>query len=217
MNISPDKENILKAIRKALTQSTPLPFSKSEGNSSVFHPLQQEPEIEFAERFTSLMGKFVYCMNKEDLAVQLRALIVQQNWSKVYCPDPVLQQQLAGVQFTPTGIQELRNCDVAITGCECLIARTGTVVLSAAIAGGRTVSVYAPVHICVAYTSQLVPDIRDGLVLLQEKYGPEIPSMISFATGPSRTADIEKTLVVGVHGPGETYVFLIDDRDNPDH
>ena len=44
----------------------------------------------------------------------------------------------------------------------------------------------------------------------KEKYGNNIPSLITFATGPSRTADIEKTLVVGVHGPKEVYLFLVE-------
>jgi L-lactate dehydrogenase complex protein LldG len=70
--------------------------------------------------------------------------------------------------------------------------------------------VYAPVHICVAKASQLVFDVKDALKILQKKYGDQLPSMISFATGPSRTADIEKTLVVGVHGPKEVYCFLLD-------
>jgi L-lactate dehydrogenase complex protein LldG len=75
---------------------------------------------------------------------------------------------------------------------------------------GRSVSVYAPVHICIAYTSQLVYDIKDGLQLIKTKYGANLPSLITLATGPSRTADIEKTLVVGVHGPKEVFCFLID-------
>ena len=91
-----------------------------------------------------------------------------------------------------------------------LVARTGTIVLSA-LNSGRITSVYAPVHICIAYTSQLVYDISDALSWLVQKYGSNLPSFISFATGPSRTADIEKTLVVGVHGPKEVYLFLIDD------
>jgi L-lactate dehydrogenase complex protein LldG len=49
-------------------------------------------------------------------------------------------------------------------------------------------------------------------VYLKEKYNGQLPSSINFATGPSRTADIEKTLVVGVHGPGQVYVFLIDQQ-----
>ena len=75
---------------------------------------------------------------------------------------------------------------------------------------GRTVSVYAPVHICIAFTSQLVYDVKDALQLVKDKYAGKIPSLITLATGPSRTADIEKTLVVGVHGPKEVYVFLVD-------
>ncbi|MFT4022459.1 MAG: LUD domain-containing protein [Flavihumibacter sp.] len=82
-------------------------------------------------------------------------------------------------------------------------------VLSAGQESGRTTSVYAPVHICIAGAGQLVYDVRDGLKFLKEKYGDKIPSLISFATGPSRTADIEKMLVVGVHGPKEVYCFLV--------
>ena len=63
----------------------------------------------------------------------------------------------------------------------------------------------------VAYTSQLVPDIKDALRNIKQKYDNNLPSFISFITGPSRTADIEKTLIIGAHGPKELYVFLIDD------
>jgi L-lactate dehydrogenase complex protein LldG len=82
--------------------------------------------------------------------------------------------------------------------------------MSAAQQSGRTVSVYAPIHICIAYTNQLVYDIKDALQLLKDKYAGNIPSLITFASGPSRTADIEKTLVTGVHGPKEVYLFLVD-------
>ena len=91
-----------------------------------------------------------------------------------------------------------------------LVARTGTIVMSAAQQSGRTVSVYAPVHICIAYTKQLVYDIKDALQSLKDRYAGNIPSLITFASGPSRTADIEKTLVTGVHGPKEVYLFLVD-------
>ncbi len=71
-------------------------------------------------------------------------------------------------------------------------------------------SVYAPVHICVAYTDQLVYDIADGINGLIDRYRLNLPSLITLASGPSRTADIEKTLVVGVHGPKEVFCFLLD-------
>jgi len=82
--------------------------------------------------------------------------------------------------------------------------------MTAAQSSGRATSVYAPIHICIAFTSQLVYDVKDALVLIKEKYNDKLPSLITFATGPSRTADIEKTLVVGVHGPKEVYCFLVD-------
>ena len=82
--------------------------------------------------------------------------------------------------------------------------------MSSAQQSGRTTSVYAPIHICIAYTDQLVYDIAGGLQELRIAYGQSLPSLITLATGPSRTADIEKTLVVGVHGPKEVFCFLID-------
>lgn len=211
MNVSPAKENILKRIRKALSQSTPLPFPKSEGHESVYTPLQQEMEVEFAEQFSKLQGRFVFCINEQELAFQLSSLVKKRDWSKVYCPEPELVNPFRD-QFEG----RLNNCegpgdsDVAITGCECLVARTGSIVMSSASASGRSSSVYAPIHICIARTNQLVYDMRDALARVKEKYRDNPPSLITFATGPSRTADIEKTLVVGVHGPREVFLFLVE-------
>lgn len=210
MNVSASKENILKKIRKALSQSTPLPFPKSEGNESVFQVAQQEKEIEFAEQFTKLQGKFVYCINQQELAFQLNSLVKKMDWQKVYCLEDDLLKE-AGLQLSDRIVKTgLADCDVSITGCECLVARTGTIVMSSAQESGRSTSVYAPVHICIAYSDQLVYDVKDALQLVKEKYSNAIPSLITFATGPSRTADIEKTLVVGVHGPKEVYLFLVE-------
>ena len=210
MNVSPSKENILKKIRKALSHPTPLPFPQSEGSQSVFQPLQQDIEVEFAEQFTRLQGKFIYCINQQELAFQLGSLARKQDWQKIYCLEEKLLAPLASQlegRITQTG---LAGCDVSVTGCEYLVARTGSIVMSSAQASGRTTSVYAPIHICIAYTSQLVYDLKDALQGAREKYGDQLPSLITFATGPSRTADIEKTLVVGVHGPKEVYLFLVE-------
>lgn len=194
-----------------MSQSTPLPFPQSEGNQPVFHPLEQEPEVEFAEQFTKLQGKFIYCINQQELAFQLTSLIKKQDWHKVYCQDDKLVARVAGQLADRLVKTDLAHCDVSITGCEYLVARTGSIVMSAADPGGRAASVYAPIHICIAYTSQIVYDIKDALQSVKEKYGTNLPSLITFATGPSRTADIEKTLVVGVHGPKEVYLFLVEE------
>lgn len=210
MSFSPSKEKILKKIREALSQPVAQPFPQSEGSSSVFAAMQEEPAIEFAEQFTKLQGRFVYCINKQELAFQLSSLIRKMDWKKVFCVEDLLLQQ-TGLGLDERRVRDdLANCDVSITGCEYLVARTGSIVLSAAQPSGRNTSVYAPIHICIAWSNQLVPEIKDALQGLREKYGSKLPSLISFATGPSRTADIEKTLVVGVHGPKEVYVFLVE-------
>ena len=210
MQLSQSKENILKKIRKALTQSTPLPFPGSEGNSSVYHPGKQELEIEFAEQFSKLLGKFVYCIDEHELEIQLTALIANNEWQKVHYKKEELKSILSDGFIQKPVHADLNSSDVAITTCEALVARTGSIILSSAQPSGRTTSVYAPIHICLAYTDQLVYDVRDGLQLIKEKYKARMPSLVTFATGPSRTADIEKTLVVGVHGPKEVYVFLVE-------
>ncbi|MEO7983137.1 MAG: lactate utilization protein [Bacteroidota bacterium] len=210
MNVSTSKENILKKIRKALSHSTPLPFPQSEGNQSVFQPLEQEPEVEFAEQFTKLQGKFIYCINPQEFAFQLGSLAKKQNWEKIFCVEDKLVANVSAQLEDRLTKTDLAGCDVSITGCETLVARTGTIVMSSAQTKGRSASVYAPIHICIAFTSQLVYDLKDALQAAKDKYGNNLPSLITFATGPSRTADIEKTLVVGVHGPKEVYVFLIE-------
>ena len=210
MNVSASKENILKKIRKALSQSTPLPFPKSEGTETVYQPLEQELEVEFAEQFTRLQGRFIFCINEQELAFQINSLIKKQDWNKVYCVEDKLIASFADQLADRLIKTDLPNCDVSITGCEYLVARTGSIVMSAAQQSGRNVSVYAPVHICIAYTNQLVYDPKDALQGVKDKYGTHLPSLITFATGPSRTADIEKTLVVGVHGPKEVYLFLVE-------
>jgi len=208
------KENILKKIRQALSNTTPLPFPQSEGNNQqVFPAKPQELEVLFAEQFGKLQGKFSYCSNLEELKDQFRQLKYKSGWNNVYFRKED-RKLIELFEYSGPGTypyQDLASSDASITFCECLVARTGTMVLSSIQSGGRTPSVYAPVHICIAFTSQVVYDIKDALQLLKKKYGQQLPSLISFATGPSRTADIEKTLVVGVHGPKEVYCFLVED------
>lgn len=210
MKVSSSKENILKKIRQALANPVPVPFPNSEGNTSVFQPLQKELEIEFAENFTGLLGKFAFCMDERELAGQLQHLTIAKQIKSVFCNEKQIKEKLTKFGFTNFSATDIASCDASITGCELLIARTGSIVMSSAQTSGRTTSVYAPVHICIAYTRQLVYDIKEGLQTLKEKYSGKMPSLITLATGPSRTADIEKTLVVGVHGPKEVYVFLVE-------
>ncbi len=208
--MSTARENILQKIKQALVKPVPVPFPESEGTDSVFQPSLKELEVEFAEKFTGLLGRFAFCENERELVEQLNTLIAQRNWSRIYCREEAVSNRLFNAGFTTAYSDDVAVCDAAITGCEKLVARTGSIIMSSAQQSGRTVSVYAPVHICIAYSNQLVYDIATGLQDIRINYGKDLPSMITLATGPSRTADIEKTLVVGVHGPKEVFCFLVD-------
>ena len=204
------KANILKKIKEALEQPTPLPFPKAEEIEDYLQPLQQDLVVEFAEQFTKLQGKFVFCADKKELVEQFKSLCYQKQWTQLYCVEDEWRTELQLTQLH----DDISTAEASITGCEMLVARTGSIALSST-ANNRIPSVYAPIHICMAYTSQLVYDIKDALVSVRNKYQNSFPSLLTFATGPSRTADIEKTLVVGVHGPKEVYCFLVESPLSP--
>jgi L-lactate dehydrogenase complex protein LldG len=205
------RENILNKIRQALTKPVPVPFVDRSSSEFVYQPPTQDIELEFAENFTKLQGRFSFCANNAELAEQIAALVAARNWTKIICKEATIETFLTANNFNSLNhTVSLNDCEAAITTCEALVARTGSLLLSSATSSGRNNSIYAPVHICIAYTSQLVYDIADAINNMKEKYGTDLPSLISLATGPSRTADIEKTLVVGVHGPKEVFCFLVE-------
>jgi L-lactate dehydrogenase complex protein LldG len=206
------KEKILANIKQALAKPVPAPFPHQQElhQQNIFTPSQKELEIEFAENFTQLQGKFSYCVNPADLAVQIDTLVQVRKWNNIFCREPELKYLLSNNGFKNFEYPQLNTCEVSITTCEVLVARTGSILISSGQKSGRNTSVYAPVHICIAFTHQLVYDVKDALISLQKKYNNQLPSFLTLATGPSRTADIEKTLVVGVHGPKEVFVFLVD-------
>jgi L-lactate dehydrogenase complex protein LldG len=88
------------------------------------------------------------------------------------------------------------------------VAQTGTVVVTSRSSGGRALSVLPPHHVVLARREQLVRDLPAAFALVKQRYVPNFPSMISFVTGPSRTGDIERILVLGAHGPKRLTVLM---------
>jgi len=156
----------------------------------------------------------VYCDSDDEFTALLKQFILEKDWSVLFCLDPILQRLLreAGIPFV-SNQKEFLDSKIGITRCEYLIARLGSVMVSSHLSPGRKINVYPDAHLILGYTSQLVPDLKHALAAIRKKYLHNYPSMISLITGPSRTADIEKTLVLGAHGPRELYVFLIDDQN----
>ena len=205
---------ILKKIKAGIERAElPMPFPEAEAQKSqpVFAEMRHSTEETFAEEFIKLGGKFVFCDSTTELLENIQNLYDGNEWKTLLCAEPALLKLFtdARLSFVTAATPQQETAEACITGCELLVARTGSIILSSAQPLGRVASVYFPVHIVVARASQVVPDIADALVAMQQRYGNALPSMVNLNTGPSRTADIEKTLVVGVHGPREVYCFLL--------
>ena len=209
-NVS-SKELMLKKIRKALLEKRDNPYPSLE-ESALYKPNSELLEVLFAEQLSAVSGNFIYCEDGIEFIENILELADKFNWRKIYCWEPELQEMLAQYEFPFYQTEkDFDLAEVGITSCEAMIARNGSVLVSNKSAAGRRLSIYPHYHIVIARMGQLVLDLKDGFQLLKNKYGTEMPSMISVVTGPSRTADIEKTLVLGAHGPKELFVFLIDD------
>ena len=212
MEESTTKEKVLKRVRDALINKTDNPYPNVDFESSVYKDITDSLDINFAREFTLAGGKFVYCENMDELSSNLSLISQGNQWDEVFCIDPSLQEALDKADI-PFGSDEdsFHSLKVGVTGCEYLIARLGSIMVSSQQISGRRLNVFPEIHVVIAFSSQLVPDLKQALADIKLKYSARIPSLISVITGPSRTADIEKTLVMGAHGPCELFVFLVED------
>lgn len=117
-----------------------------------------------------------------------------------------LDWQAAGIEFD----NRAANADdlVGLTGCFCAIGETGTLLLLGAPATPKATALLPETHICIVKKSRIVPTMEDAFSLMRMEVG-EPPRATFFVSGPSRTADIEQTLVIGAHGPYRVHVILI--------
>jgi len=202
---------MLKKIRKALLEKRDNPYPNLE-ETPIYKPTEEIPEILFAEELTAVSGNFIFCEDGVEFIENILELADKFKWRKIYCWEPELQKLLSTYEFPFYKTdKDFEMAEVGITLCEALIARNGSILISNQNESGRRLSIFPHHHIVIARTGQMVMDLKDGFKLIKNKYGAQIPSMITTITGPSRTADIEKTLVLGAHGPKELFVFLIDD------
>jgi len=207
------KERLLKKIRKALLVKRDNPYPNLE-ELPLYKETEDEDGIEvtFAKNFSAVAGNFIFCEDEIQLVEGLLGITEKEDVRKIYAWEEKVQTILDRFEFPYfKSDTDFINAEVGVTTCEALIARTGSIMVSNGNMAGRRLSIYPHVHVVIAYTSQIVMDLKDGFEVLRSKYGQHIPSMISTITGPSRTADIEKTLVLGAHGPKQLYLLLLDD------
>jgi len=216
-----ERENIFTRIREALTieahahHGTGLPTTAEHRAVMPAVGATAEEQFDlFAQNAADLRATFRLVNDARELTAELCALRDKEKWQRVATHKSEFAQTHAGRLGLPTLVtddgcdkHELEQCDVGISGCDALIAQTGTVLVTSRSAGGRALSCLPPHHVVIARREQLVSDLPAAFALVKQKYGADYPSMISFITGPSRTGDIERILVLGAHGPKKLTIF----------
>ena len=117
-----------------------------------------------------------------------------------------------GIPFTESKAREPKQKLVSLTGCECLVAQTGSIVLSDALTCTREAYALPDLLLVYATTDQIVPGMRTAFQTVKRKYSKNKPSQMTIITGPSRSTDIEQTLVIGASGIRQVAVFLVDEE-----
>ncbi|MDR3378185.1 MAG: lactate utilization protein [Verrucomicrobiae bacterium] len=226
-----ERDNILGRIREGLR----VPASQPTEHDHATTHLSAEPSVAqaykwlpavgstqeeqialFDKNCTDLHANFQCLASRDALKTAIIQLRDAEKWQRVASHEGELTQFACQALGLPTlltdkgyDVQALEKCDVGITGCDALIAQTGSVAVTSRSTGGRALTVLPPHHVVIARRDQLVGDLPTAFALLQRKYEPDFPSMISFITGPSRTGDIERILVLGAHGPKKLTIFCL--------
>jgi len=207
---NPGREAILGRIREALTK--PAAHHVAKTTDDIFFPMG-DPIEEFQKQCAINNTEFLSTTSVDASAAAIAEIISGLPAGPIFLQDAPILRRLSPtllnghkVQWSTEGIPA-EESQATITLAETLVAATGSVFVSSA-CGGRGAAVVAPIHIVLAFTDQLVPDLETAFARLREQGTPEQNSMIVLITGSSRTADIEKILVMGAHGPRRFVVAL---------
>jgi L-lactate dehydrogenase complex protein LldG len=226
-----EREKILARVREALKTTAPLPGSHGEthlpasAKSTASGARQWLPKVGenfeeqlalFAKNAAELKADFQLLNSVDEVRKALLRLRDSENWKRVACHSSGLTDAICPPLDIPLlrtdkpyDVHELEGCDAGISECDALVAQTGSVLVTNRSAGGRALSVLPPHHVVLARREQLIADLSAAFELLHQKYADNYPSMISFITGPSRTGDIERILVLGAHGPKRLTIFCL--------
>ena len=222
MKNSEAKNAIFASIRQNLAASLPFDAvhhehhgqSDSRFTASVLPEFTTAILIEtFRKNLELVAGNFSVVDDEAAAAAVLLSIIKQTNAQKIAFSDSPLVKKIVG--FLKTDAEFIENAsaavlfesDLGITGAQWAIAETGTLVLESESERHRLTSLVPPIHVCILEAKQIRQTLGEILGILQK----DLSRTITFITGASRTSDIELTLAIGVHGPGELHVILIDE------
>jgi L-lactate dehydrogenase complex protein LldG len=238
---SPARSAILKSIRDHLAQSAESDAVYGEEKAAHAHVTSGDPDSStelhvgserqkqnehrsltemFRDELEAVGGHCVVVRGEveaagalNDIIVELRTRLVPAR--RIALSDAPLVRRMAGaiaaeVENTPSATN-LFDCDVGVTSAQAAIAETGTLVLESERERHRLASLLPPVHIAIVSAIDICLSLGEALRLVRRDGSTTMSRTITFITGPSRTADIELTLAIGVHGPKELYVIVIEE------
>jgi L-lactate dehydrogenase complex protein LldG len=207
---TPGRERILRRIRSAL--SVPASIRPSTPAAPIFASVPDP-----IERFRrECEGNHTECVVTCDIAASSGAvtkILASIPPGEIFLQDAPVLRRLAAAWTAGRSLRwsgegpPKEATQATITLAESLVAATGSVFVSAG-CGGRSASIVAPVHIVVATAAQLAPTLATAFEWMSARGTTKRNSMVSLITGPSRTGDIEKILVMGAHGPQRLFVVL---------
>jgi L-lactate dehydrogenase complex protein LldG len=230
-----ERENILARVREAIRVPAPK-AGHAHDNSMASHPASpgtRHPSpsqwlplvgetfearlVLFQKNAADLKADFHVVRDQHEFLQKLCELRDREAWKKIgshagELTDAACRELGLPVCRTDQGYNatDLEACDAGITECDALIAQTGSVLVTSRSAGGRALSVLPPHHVVLARREQLIADLPEAFALLKQNYESNYPSFISLITGPSRTGDIERILVLGAHGPKRLTILCLD-------
>ena len=221
MNNSEAKNAIFASIRQHLAASQPFDAAHhahhgqtdTDFQALVLNDFPKEALIEnFRESLEFVGGNFSRVFDETQAAEVLFSIVKEKNARKIAISDSPLVKKITGylkidaefIENAPADV--LFESDLGVTGAQWAIAETGTLVLESESERHRLTSLVPPVHVCVLEAGNIRQTLGEILEILKSR----LNRTITFITGASRTSDIELTLAIGVHGPGELHVILID-------
>jgi L-lactate dehydrogenase complex protein LldG len=222
------RRDMLAAIRRQLAASAPFEAVQAEhhqapaivARSSAAVPTVapvDSPVERFRKALEAVSGECIVVNSEIAAAVALQQIIEQKLARRIAVSDASLVQRV--MQHTKHDAELVENaapldlfaCDAGITSAQWAIAETGTLVLESEAERHRLSSLVPPVHIAIIEAACIRETLSEVLQTISQNGQDRLSPTVTLITGPSRTSDIELTLAIGVHGPGELYVVIIDE------
>ena len=210
-----NKEQILAKVREAVMAKDENKFSDVNMQADTWTPFKEEDgaDFTFVERFKENGGIFIYFESKENFIEAMKQYVVENQWEPLCSTSKKIEEVFkdSGIELS-RDYKTKRKKTVSITDCECLIAHTGSIMVTDTCAGSRAAYSNADMLLVYASPSQIVASMKDAIHLVKEKYGSNKPSESVIISGASKSTEIDNQLVIGAQGVKQIALFLVEEE-----